>query len=156
MNRSTRKFGTLDFISCDCLHPVLDYIVIFKRLIIIWAVFYSGDYFDRVVILFNSRIFVCEYPVGINCPWKPLASADVFSCIYLQECTLCVCVCMSVCIHVYTYIFWVVVFSFSSYLSWIWDNLCICLCLWGCVWSLILCECVCVCVCVCEVRLCLM
>ena len=29
--------------------------------------FYSGDSFDRVVVLFNSRICVCECPVPVNC-----------------------------------------------------------------------------------------
>ena len=30
--------------------------------------FYNEDCFDKVVIHFNSRICVCKYPVGVNCP----------------------------------------------------------------------------------------
>ena len=29
---------------------------------------YSGNYFDKFVVLFNSRIYVCEFSVQVNCP----------------------------------------------------------------------------------------
>ena len=46
---------------------------------IVFFGFYSGDCFDRVIVLFTSRICVCECPVRIHCPWQRLFSVDVVS-----------------------------------------------------------------------------
>ena len=54
--------------------------VLFRRLIMVEVLFISSSgskyCFDRGVILFNSRICFCECPVGVNCPWKYLVSAN--------------------------------------------------------------------------------
>ena len=41
--------------------------------------FYSGDCFDKAVVIFISWICVCECPLWINCPWQTFVSADVVS-----------------------------------------------------------------------------
>ena len=41
--------------------------------------FYCGGCFDRVGVLFNSRICVFECPVRVNCPRQTFISADVVS-----------------------------------------------------------------------------
>ena len=68
-------------------------------------IFYSGECFDRFVVLYNSRICVCEYPVGVSCPRQPLTSAEV---LYMCVC-VCVCVCVSsqecFCVFVYRHIY---------------------------------------------------
>ena len=43
----------------------------------------SEDGFDRDIILFNSRVCVCECLIGYNSPWSPLLSANVFVYIYI-------------------------------------------------------------------------
>ena len=55
--------------------------------------FYNGDCFDRVVVLFNFVICICEYPVGVNYLWQPLASADVFFCVCMFTRVYSVCLC---------------------------------------------------------------
>ena len=126
-------------------------------LIMVRAVFFSGFYtkdsFDRVVILFNFKICVWEFPVEVNI-WLNLWPLQIFFCKYLQECFLSVYGCMVVhsntCTHIYFqgYCFFL---ALSSSLSWMWDSLrmCIRLCLWVCVWSLVLQSWVSSCVCVC-------
>ena len=143
--------------------------VFFRRSIIIRAVF-SG-FTEKTALkgfwlFFYFRICVCECPVGVNCPWKNLATTDFF--IYLQEYTECGWVCahsftcmyIHICIRAPRYIFRVVLFIylfiyyFCSLALWVICKL-VCVCLYVCV-----CECVqglvlfmhvylCVCVCVC-------
>ena len=79
--------------------------------VVIGLSFYSEDCFNGGVILFNHRICVCECPVGVNCLWRSLASADLKKKIFIHEFVLCACVCTFTDIH--THIFRVVVFSFS-------------------------------------------
>ena len=67
--RSRSEFGFKLFIFLQ--HVFLTYKVVFRNLIVDWSVqfnFYSDECFDRVVVLFNSRMCVCECPVRINCP----------------------------------------------------------------------------------------
>ena len=91
MNRSANEFecGTLGFYFIKlCCTRVSDFIVFFRRLMMLRAVFsgfYRKDYFNRVVILFSSRICVCDRPVGVYCPRKTLASADVFLKIHINK-----------------------------------------------------------------------
>ena len=64
--------GTLDFYFTQlCYTCVFDCMVVFRGLIGVWVVFiilfYREDFFDWIVILFNSRICVCECSVEINC-----------------------------------------------------------------------------------------
>ena len=57
--------------------------------------FYSKDCFSRSVILFNSRICVCQCPTGVNCPRKSMGNSDlyihiyIYIYIYIQICTVC-------------------------------------------------------------------
>ena len=72
--------------------------------------FYCEDCSDRGVILFNFRICVCECPVGVKFPLKPLDSADVlfiFACIYKDVLCVCVCVCVCarICLHVEAFMY---------------------------------------------------
>ena len=73
-------FQVLVLYMCFRLHVFL------RRLIMAGEVFghslYIEDFFDRRVILFNSRICVCECSNGFNCLWRPLTSADICFCIY--------------------------------------------------------------------------
>ena len=58
--------------------------------------FYSSDSFNRIVLLFNSRICVYKRLVGIKYSWKLLASADVVSvcvCQFIRVCSVCVRMC---------------------------------------------------------------
>ena len=69
------------------------------------------DFFDKVVVLFNSRICVCEFSVWVNCPWQILVPADSVSLFFLFSFTrgysVCLCVFMGVWVHVclYTFVF---------------------------------------------------
>ena len=69
------------------------------------------------MIIFNSRICVCECPTGVYCLWRSLISANVF-CIYKSMIFLCTCkhvlsvyVCVRVCVckfafmYIYIYIY---------------------------------------------------
>ena len=82
--------------------------VIFKRLF--FSGIYSEDCFDRVVILFNFRIWVCEYLVDVILTVKNFGFCKCFFLlfnflnIYLKECTLCVCVGVCVCVCLQSYI----------------------------------------------------
>ena len=64
--------------------------VIFSRLITASVVFvfsfYCEESLEKGVILFNSKICACEGPIGVNCSWKPLASADLFLGHYQKYC----------------------------------------------------------------------
>ena len=56
------------FFSSPC---VSDFRVVFRKLMIDLGAlfgFYSGNCFDWVVILFNSRTCVHECLLGVNCP----------------------------------------------------------------------------------------
>ena len=58
-----------NFIYLCSLH-VSDFMVLSRRLIMVRvfsaSCLYRGDCFDRGVILFNSRICICECPAGVN------------------------------------------------------------------------------------------
>ena len=74
MNRSLSEFGFRLFIYLSIylfllLHVFLIFKVFFRKLIMDLGApfgFYCGDCFDRVVVLFNSRICACECPVGVS------------------------------------------------------------------------------------------
>ena len=73
-------------------------------------IYYSSDCFDRLVVLFNCRICVCEYPLRVYCPWQPLTSTDFLYAYKVYSVYLCVYI--SVCIHVCLYTLRIFVFSF--------------------------------------------
>ena len=63
----------------------LYHIILFTSLIMVEIVFISSDYIMKTfliggVILFNSRICVCECPVGVNCPRGALVSVEFYMC----------------------------------------------------------------------------
>ena len=92
------------------------------------------------MVHFNFWICVCECPVRIYCPWKPLAFTDAFFCIYLLERSLCLYICVHshtwAYIHANTYIFRVV-FPIFSPPPWVECEI------------VVVCVYVCVCVCLC-------
>ena len=81
------------------------------------AFFFSFDCFDRVMVLISSRIYVCECPVRVNCPWKTFVSAEVVSHIlfffFTRVYTVCLWVYVGLRFHVCVYIFG----GFSIYIS---------------------------------------
>ena len=87
-----------------CSTCVSDISVFFRELIMVRMVFvlifYREDCFDRGVILFNSRICVCDW-LELIVRDKLMASANVlFLCIYIKVSPLCACVCVCVCVCV--------------------------------------------------------
>ena len=72
---------------------------------------YSGNCFDQVVVLFNSRICVNEFSLRVD--FENFVSEGVVSHFFLpsflylftREYSLCLCVCVGVRVHVYVYIF---------------------------------------------------
>ena len=68
MHRSTSEFAFTLLIFRG--HVNLIFKVIFRKLMTNLSIpfgFYSGNCFDRFVVLFNSQTCVCECPVGVNC-----------------------------------------------------------------------------------------
>ena len=82
----------------------------------------SGDCFDKVVILFNSRIYVCEFSVRVKCPWQifdPLfVSLFFFSLLFLftKVCSVCLYVYMAAhiyaCVYIFSFFFFLLFFCF--------------------------------------------
>ena len=100
INWSTREFVfKLFFLQ----HVFLTFKVVFRMLIVDLSIpftFYSGDCFDRVVILFNFRICVCECPVQVNWLWQTLVSADILLHPSLSNKSV---FCVFACLHGYLY-----------------------------------------------------
>ena len=93
------------FVLSTC---VSDIMVFFRRLIMVRVVFVpsfnSKDCFERGMILFNSRICICECPVEVNYPQKPLASTDDFFSFYVCIYKYVLAVSLCVCVHTWVYI----------------------------------------------------
>ena len=73
---------------------------------------YSGNCFDKIMVLSNSRISVWEFSDKINCPWQMFVSTSVVSLFlfflfffFLQKCILCVCIYIYIHIYIYNYIY---------------------------------------------------
>ena len=68
------------------------------------------------MILFNSRICVSEWPIGDNCPWRSLRSADVFlKCIHKYAFAyIHIHLCSNTCKHIFSGLLF---FPFSLFLS---------------------------------------
>ena len=139
MNRFANELecGSLGFYFIWlCSTRVSDFMVFFRKLIIVKAVFFSDfyneDYFDSIVIHFNPRIWVSECPVEFHDLWKHLASEDVFIRMY------------RVCMHIHTLIYFqgccCLFVSLSSSLNWMQDSSCVCVCVCVCVYVCIVYE----------------
>ena len=57
---------------------ISDFMVFLRRFWMVkFLLFYSKDFFWLNVIFFNSRICICEYPIGVNHPWRHLVYVNV-------------------------------------------------------------------------------
>ena len=71
----------MELIFCELYSTrVSNFRVVFRRLIgKLFIYFYSGNCFSRIVILFDSVTYACEWLVGVNRLEKPLTSATIIS-----------------------------------------------------------------------------
>ena len=157
MNIFTKEFefGILGFYFIKFSSTrVLDFMILFRRLIITWVIsassLYSEGCFKKGGILFNSRIYVFYAFTSV---YFVRVCVYVGLCVCVCDCVcvcLCDCVCVCVCVYAFLYmhIHPVVVVFFSSFLSRLNVSQIYFKIAYVCVY-------ICVCECVSEVRLCL-
>ena len=96
---------------------------VFRKLMVDLSVsfgFYRGECFDRVVVLFDSRISAREYSVRVHWPRKNLVSADIslaFSFFSTREYVcLCLCGCSYRCVSglLFAFFFHLLLFFFLN------------------------------------------